>query len=236
MIYQTTGLPSQGKTLELARTGLKLLYRNRKWFKKTGKVRPIAYNFPINKKIIEEFGPEYFFRWYNEEANEVVPKLHDCDLLWDENSNALDSSQWQNLPIEMKVFLRHHAKRGVDIYATTQRWMSIDVNFRALVDELYVAHKLIGSARPSATKPPVKHPWGVIWLQEMEKESFEKDELKGAGFLSIFRFFFITKELCSFYDTTYEIPIPKPAPLKHIERSCEIDNCPYHSIPKISHV
>lgn len=235
MIFQTTGLPSQGKTLELSRTALKLLYRNKRWHKQTGTVRPIAHNFPINKKYIDLFGKEFFYRWYNEQTFEVLPTLHDCDLLWDENSNALDSGEWQNVPMETKVFLRHHAKRGVDIYATTQRWMSIAIQFRSLVDELYVAKKLIGSPRPSATKPPVKHPWGLIWLDEQKQEFFCEDKMVSAGILG-WRFMFITKDLCDFYDTTYEIPIPDPAPLKHIERHCPIPNCGYHSVPKVMHV
>lgn len=232
MIYVTTGLTSQGKTLELARTAYKLLKRNVKWRKKTGLARPIAHNFPISAEVIKEFGEEYFHRW---DDPEELPQLRECDILWDEVANHVDSSDWQNLSLDLKVFFRQHAKRGIDIYATTQRWGSINNNFRALVDELYVAHKLIGSRRPSATKPKVKHPWGIIWLDEQKQESFLKDKLETAGILG-WRFLFITKDLVNLYDTSYEVPNAKFAPLKHVERFCQVPNCPYHYSGKVTHI
>jgi hypothetical protein len=232
MIYMTTGLTSQGKTLELAKTAYKLLYRNRKWFKKTGIIRPIAPNFPIAQHIYDEFGNDFIQRWYDPEE---LPELRECDVLWDEVANGLDSANWQNVSMDIKSFLRQHAKRGIDIYGTTQRWGSVDLNFRSLVDEMFVAHKLIGSARPSATKPEVKFPWGIIWLDEQSQESFVEDKLKSVGFLG-WRIFFITKALCSLYDTRFEVPQAKFAPLKHIERFCKVPNCGYHKIPKIGHL
>lgn len=227
----TTGLTSQGKTLELAKTAYKLLERNRKWHKKTGNVRPIAPNFPISPEISKEFGEQFILRWYDPDE---LPQLRECDVLWDEVANGMDSANWQNVSLELKVFLRQHAKRGIDIYGTTQRWGSIDINFRSLVDEMFVAHKLIGSSRPSATKPEIKHPWGIIWLDEQEQSSFCEDKLKSAGILG-WRIFFITKALCNLYDTRYEVPQAKFPPLKHIERFCTSPNCSYHTIGKIIH-
>lgn len=232
MIYLTTGLTSQGKTLELARTAYKLLYRNRRWRKKTGKVRPLAHNFPLSDDVKKEFGSEFFIRW--NDPKELV-QLSECDVLWDEVANSLDSSQWQHVDLETKVFLRQHAKRGIDIYGTTQRWGSVDLNFRSLVDELFVAHKLIGSARPSATKPYIKHPWGIIWLDEQEQSSFLEDKLVSKGMLG-WRLLFITKTLCDFYDTRYEVPITKWPPLRHVEQFCQTPGCFHNTNPKISHI
>lgn len=231
MIYVTTGLTSQGKTLELARTAYKLLRRNIKWYEKTGKKRPLAHNFPINAELLKRHGG-FFHRWYEPEE---LPLLRECDVLWDEVANGMDSSNWQNVSMDLKVFLRQHAKRGIDIYCTTQRWGSIDINLRSLVDEMFVAHKVIGSPRPSATKPDIRHPWGIIWLEEQDQKSFLEDKLKSSGILG-WRIFLITKELVSLYDTRYEVPQAKFAPLKHIERFCEIPNCPHHAIPKVTHI
>lgn len=230
MIYLTTGLTSQGKTIELARTAYKLLYRNSKWFKRTGKLRQISVNFPISKEVWNEF-PGMIHRWY--EIQEL-PTLKECDILWDEVANGLESANWANLDNDIKVFLRQHAKRGIDIYGTTQRWGSVDISFRSLVDEMYVAHKIIGSRRPSATKPEVKHPWGIIWLDEQRQDSFVEDKLKSYGILG-WRLLFITKNLCNLYDTRYEVPQAKFSPLKHIERFCTDPNCSYHKIGKIIH-
>jgi hypothetical protein len=231
MIYLTTGLTSQGKTLELARTCYKLLYRNSKWYRKTGKIRQIAVNFPIAVEVYNEF-PGMIKRWY--EIQEL-PHLAECDVMWDEVANGMESSNWANLDSDIKVFLRQHAKRGIDIYGTTQRWGSVDISFRSLVDEMFVAHKLIGSRRPSATKPQVKSPWGIIWLEEMKQDSFVKDKLESAGMLG-WRCMFITKDLCNLYDTRYEVPQAKFSPLKHIERFCEVTNCGYHTVGKILHL
>lgn len=232
MIYLTTGLTSNGKTLELARTAYKLLYRNRKWEKKTGKIRPLAHNFPISEKVMQEFGQEYFIRW--NEPSELV-KLRECDVLWDEVANSMDSSQWQHVSLELKTFLRQHAKRGIDIYGTTQRWGSVDLNFRSLVDELFTAHKVIGSRRPSATKPEINFVWGIIWLEEMDQASFLEDKLKSIGMLG-WRMMFITRDICDFYDTLYEVPITKWPPLRHVEQFCEVPNCGYHTLPKVTHI
>lgn len=232
MIYLTTGLTSQGKTLELTRTAIKLLRRNKKWYDKTGKIRKLAPNFPISESLISRVGPEFFHRWYDPEE---LPFLHECDVLWDEVANGMDSNDWQNVPLELKVFLRQHAKRGIDIYGTTQRWGSVAISFRSLVDQLYVAHKIIGSARPSATKPEIKKPWGIVFLDEQKQESFLEDKLISCGVMG-YRFLFITKELCDFYDTKYEVPQAKFAPLKHIERFCTLENCPLHTIGKVTHV
>jgi len=236
MIYLTTGLTSNGKTLELARTAYKLAYRNMKWYKKTGLFRNIYHNFPITPEIIAEFvdknGNSMFKRWYDIKEFE---HMAEADILWDEVAVDMDSSNWQNVDHKVKTFLRHHAKRGIDIYGTTQRWGSVDLNFRSLVDEMFVAHKLIGSRRPSATKPAIKRPWGIIWLDEQVQESFLEDKLKSAGWLG-WRVLFITKALCDLYDTRYEVPKSENTPLKHIERYCEIPNCAYHAIPKTSHI
>jgi len=231
MIYLTTGLTSQGKTLELARTAFRLLYRNEKWFKKTGKLRQIAPNFPIAEAVHKAF-PGFIRRWH--EIQEL-PLLRECDILWDEVANGMESANWANLDSDIKVFLRQHAKRGIDIYGTTQRWKSVDISFRSLVDEMYVAHKIIGSRRPSATKPEIKRPWGLIWLEEMEQSSFVEDKLVSRGVLG-WRIMAITKRLCDLYDTRYEVPQAKFSPLKHVERFCTDENCEYHRVGKVIHV
>ena len=236
MIYLTTGLTSNGKTLELARTAYKLAYRNLKWYKKTGRFRNIYHNFPINQEAIKEFvnsaGESMFLRWYD--IAEFL-EMRECDILWDEVAVDMDSSNWANVDPEVKNFLRHHAKRGIDIYGTTQRWGSVDLNYRSIVDEMFVAHKILGSARPSATKPAVKHPWGIVWLDEQKQESFIKDKIESAGMLG-WRLMFITKDLCNLYDTKYEPKRSAWPPLRHQERFCPVPNCGYHQIGKISHI
>jgi len=235
MINIVCGQTGQGKTLYQSSEAIRILYRNWKWYKKTGVVRRIAHNFPISEKWYQEF-PGFLHRWNHLEE---LPELQECDIFWDEVSNGIDSNNWKDLGLDIKIFLRQHEKRGCDIYGTTQRWMSVDVNYRNLVSEMYVAKKIIGSRRPCATKPDVKHPWGIIWLEEMDPKTFASDEPKPVGGIlsKLFpKLLWIGRELCDFYDTRYEIAQGQYQPLKHIERYCTDPKCKNHTQPMIHHI
>ncbi len=68
----------------------------------------------------------------------------------------MDSTQWANMPLELKRWLQQHKKRGVGIIGNTQEFLMIDISMRRLVNNVYTLKKFLGSRDPSPTKPPVK--------------------------------------------------------------------------------
>lgn len=64
----------------------------------------------------------------------------------------------------------------------------------------------------------------------------DKKEFEGGGILGIFNplnYFFITKSICRVFDTGQKIERSAPAPLRHIQRVCERDDC---GVVKLQHV
>lgn len=213
MINLYTGNPGQGKSLILADICIGLLARNARWAKKNPNRRRVAVNFPIADWVHEEY-PGDIVQW---ESLDDLMKLHEVDVLWDEVANQLDSNDWANLSIHTKSWLRHHEKHGVDIYADTQNFMQVDVQFRRLVDQLYFIKKLIGSRRPAATKPAPSWVWGLIWIREVDKTTFSDTERKNIGTPD---WLWISKKLVSVYDTKHLVNPGLYPPLQHKERHC----------------
>lgn len=214
MIEIYTGKTGTGKSLTLAKKVFELLHRNERWLNKTGLKRRIISNVRFSHAL-EHLYPGYIEYWADPE--ELI--LYDnVDVIWDEIATNLDATQWEHVPLSVKAYLRQHRKRGVDIYGTTQRFGDIYNGIRSLTDFLWVCHKAIGSPSPAATKPEVKNPWGIIWLNEVDPVSFEKDVAaqKHLGF----KMFFIRHKYVDIYDTLQRIEPGRFPPLKHEERRC----------------
>lgn len=219
MITIYSGKPGSGKSLKLADVATSLLARNRRWQSRSGIVRPIASNIRFSAWLEREY--EGYIRYWNDPLELVT--LRDCDIIYDEIATHLDSTQWQNTPLEVKRFLQQHRKRGIDIYGSTQNFGMVDISMRRLTDVLHLCTKIMGSRNPAPTKPEVRFIWGLIWITELLPESFDKEkpEVKGHDWL------FITKKLCQVYDTTQEIQFGQQPALRHIERRCEHAWCDF---------
>lgn len=219
MIELVVGLPGQGKSLLSARTVLDLLVRNERWFKQSGIRRRIASNMPFAPFLMERF-PDRIVYW---KSLEEVSKLEDVDVIWDEVANQMDARNWLNLPENVKHWLRHHDKDGVEIYANTQHIEAVDVQFRRLVNRLLVVQKIVGSPRPSATKPPIRNVWGICMYRQHDPKTYSYtkdtgDEVKSAsGFPS---FFWISRKLVAVYDTRHKIFADSETVLRHITKRC----------------
>jgi hypothetical protein len=226
-IYINDGIPGSGKSLDLARIALQKLKLNKKRFEETGLLRLLASNMKFSDSIEEEFR-QYIFYWHDPEQ---LVKLRQCDVIWDEVATYLDSTQWANLPLEIKRWLQQHRKYGIDIYGTTQEFAMIDISMRRLVKALYHCVKIIGSADPSDTKSAVNNPWGLILIREVDRASFTSTAIDYKFVSIIPRMLFITKHLCSIYDTKQELVPGKYPPLRHITRKC--NECGFE---KVSHI
>jgi len=190
------GLPGNGKSLYTARRVLGLLKRNQKWFLKSGQKRQILSNLKFSPEFEKEAG-DFLKYWVS--VNEIT-KITDCDLVWDEIAAELDSRSFQTLSEELKRFLSQYDKRGVEIYANTQDYSIIDLRARMFVTRIARVSKVLGSRRPSPTRPPIKTLWGLIVVRDATVINANDASEKKFGFFPS-EFFFIEKELTDLYDT-----------------------------------
>jgi len=224
MIVVYVGLPGSGKSLRMAKIAVDILQRNKKYHKKSGIKRVVYSNIKFAPHIEELYG-EYIQYWSDPQ---LLVKARDVDVVWDEIATYLDSTQWQNVPLELKRWLQQHRKYGIDIYGTTQDFPMIDISMRRLTNAVFLMRKMFGSADKSATRPPVESPWGVILMREVDPDCFtdDKTDYKFIGT----DFFFIRKKLCDVYDTTQELTQGEYPPLRHIVRTCIDPECGFRKV------
>lgn len=220
-----SGLESSGKSLRLAMEAEILVNRNFRWFKKSGLIRPIYSNMKFSESF-EKFAKSKcvpLLYWQN--LDELI-SIENADVLMDEIGNYFDARMWTDLSLDVRRWLTQGAKCGVEIYGTAQDFAQVDKSFRRLINHLFHIRKLIGSPRPSATRPPVKKIWGICFVRELDPQGYDEDIVKVKSILpSIFT---IRRRFCDIFDTNQKILRSKPVPYKHIDKVCEDPNCEYH--------
>lgn len=190
------GLPGNGKSLYTARKAIRLLKRNQKWFIESGRKRQIASNLKFSPEFEKEAG-DFLKYWHSVDE---LTKFNDVDLIWDEIAAELDSRSFATLSDELKRFLSQYDKRGIEIYANTQDYSMIDLRARMFVTRIARVSKMIGSRRPSATRPQITKPWGLIVVRDATTIKANDASEKKFSILPT-EFFFIEKELTDLYDT-----------------------------------
>lgn len=226
------GLESSGKSLKLAMVVVDIVYRNSKWRKKSGKERPIISNLrftPAFVKFANSLGVQLHY-WEN--LDDLVT-CRDCDVIIDEVGNYFDSRMWQDLSLDVRKWLTQGAKVGIEIYGSAQDFAQVDKSFRRLTNSLYEITKIIGSPRPSATKPPVKRIWGLCMMRELDPRSYNEDKKKFAQAIVLPSLFTIKRKYCEIFDTTQKIERGRYPALRHEERTCEDPECGFHKIVHI---
>jgi len=221
------GLESSGKSLKLAMVAVDLVYRNASWFKRSGIVRPIATNLefsPFFNNLAEELGVPIVY-WHD--LDDLI-KLEHADVIIDEVGNYFDARLWSDLSLDVRRWLTQGAKSGIEIYGSAQDFAQVDKSFRRLCNELYEITKLVGSPRPSPTKPPVKRIWGLCMMRGLDPRAYNEDKKKFDSSMSIPGFFLIQKKYCEVFDTRQKIVRSAPPAFRHEERFCEDENCPLH--------
>jgi len=227
MITIYTGLPGSGKSLRTAKEILKVLKRNFGYWKKSGIKRELWSNIKISPALEEQY--EGFIKYW--EDPEMLVKLRDVDIVWDEIATYLDSTQYANTPLELKRWLQQHRKYGIDIYGNTQDFLMVDIAMRRLTNEVWYCRKMLGSRDKSATRPEVEKPWGLILIRELDSDSFasDKTEYRFSGW----EFLTIRKKYTDAFDTQQEIRPGKYPPLRHILRACADENCGFEKVVHI---
>lgn len=221
-----TGKESSGKSLKLAKVTKDLVYRNAKWKRESGITRPIASNLIFSKEF-ENYAKENeipIIYWSN--LDELI-SLRDCDIIIDEISNYFDARGWKELNLDVRRWMSQGAKCGIEMYTSAQDFAQVDIAFRRLINHLYKITKVIGSRRPSATRPPIKRIWGICAVTELDPLRFDEINDKFSQISTWPSLFFITKESCEIFDTKQEILKSKPLTYKHIERYCQDPKCSY---------
>jgi len=224
MIIMFTGLPGAGKSMETARVALDTLWRNHRYYQKTGIVRHLYSNLKFSEHVESVYGD--YIRYWTDTADLV--KLKDVDVFWDEMAAHLDATQWQNMSLELKRWLQQHRKLGIDIYGNSQDFAQVDKSARRLVGTLYHFTKLIGSRDISATRPAVQFVWGLIFMKSIDPQTY--DEMKSKQNAQGIGFRFIRKEYIQAFDTRQPVPVGKYPPLRHMERDCERSDCAVHKV------
>lgn len=214
-----SGLESSGKSLALAEEVDSIISRNGRWFKKTNVKRPIVSNLKFSVHVEERASDLNVPILYWENLEELV-QYADCDVIIDEIGNYFDSRKWADLPISIRKWLSQGAKTGIEMYGTAQDFAQVDKAFRRLTTDLYHITKIMGSRRPTPTKPPVRSIWGVCMKQTLNPRAYKEDDQKfdTSGFPW---FFFIRKKYCDMYDTRQKIEVGNLPPLRHVVQYCE---------------
>jgi len=242
MIVVFSGLPGAGKSLKLARTAIGLLYRNRalygkamtKWQKdilknpslKEPQPRILYTNLKFSNEVHDEF--DGFIEYWTAIAD--LLKFRDCDVLIDEIATYFDATQWQNMSLEVKRWLQQHRKFGVEIYGTAQDFAQADKSFRRLTSNLVYLTKIVGSRDISATKPNPKYVWGFVLVQTLDPVRYDEEKSKFQGLGAFPQFMWIRRDDVKVFDTRAEVKAGGYPPLRHIERDCELSDCPHHKV------
>jgi len=249
-----SGLESSGKSLKLSMVVSDLVWRNSKWlikqekdfanltkeqyfekYKRTSVVaRPIVSNLVFSKEFENWVQDELRIPIKYWEKLEELIEYENADVIWDEVGNYLDATKWALLSSDVKKWLTQGAKVGVEVYGSTQDFAQVDKAFRRLTNHLFHITKLIGSRRPSVTKPPVKRIWGMCWMREMNPASYREDnkEIKG-GFFDFGSLFLIEKKYCEIFDTTQKIKKENTLYLRHMHVKCSDPNCTFHAVKHV---
>lgn len=212
-----TGIESSGKSLMLARKAVEIVYRNSKWYKQTGIVRPIRSNMTFSNSfhnLAESLNvPIYYYR----NLDEIIYE-QECDVFIDEILKYFDARNWANLTIDAKHWLTQGAKTGVHVYGSAQDFSQVEKSFRILCNQVYVVTKIIGSRRPMKTSPPVKRVWGVCFIRAVDPKTFKGDSvnMETIGLPSLF---LIRKSDTEIFDTNAKVIPTDLPPLKKRRRS-----------------
>lgn len=214
-----TGLESSGKSLALAMKAEVILHRNAKWLKKSGIRRPIVSNIAFRDTFLakaQRLGIPVKI-WEN--LDDLIT-YRDCDVFIDELGTYFDSRNWASLSLDVRRWIAQGAKSGIEIYAAAQDFSQIDIAFRRLTNDVFHIIKLLGSPRPSATRPPVRFIWGLCVKWELDPRSFKAEQAEMKLRWIFPSFFFIRKYFCDLFDTTQFLKRSAAPAFKHYARVC----------------
>jgi len=208
-----------------------IVERNAAWYRKSGIARPVISNFTVSKDFHDYALSKGITISYWSDVHEL-PEVQGADLFIDEIGRYFDSRLYKDLSADVRGWLAQASKLGVEMYTAAQDFAQIDITYRRLTNHLYQITKLIGSPRPTNTRPPVKRIWGICVERELDPVAYDEDSKKFASD-GLPGFFFIERKYCDVFDTTQRFRRSAPLPYEHVKRSCKMPGCTF---VKVSHV
>lgn len=215
-----SGLESSGKSLKLAKVVQALVLRNSNWYKQTEIVRPIYSNLEFSEDFFQYAKSVNVPIYYWKNLDDLV-LLENCDVIMDEVGNYFDARGWENLSLDVRRWLTQGAKTGIEIYGTAQDLAQVDKSFRRLVNHLYNIVKVIGSPRPSPTRPPVKKIWGICIVRHLDPRNYDEEKTKFKALDLIPDIMYIKRKDCEIFNTNQKIVKSLPPKYKHETRYCD---------------
>jgi len=199
----------------------------------SGTTRPIYSNLKFSDTFFEHVTKELKIPiYYWEDLNDLI-KIEGADVICDEVGNYFDSRGWADISLDVRRWLTQGAKTGVEFYGSAQDFAQVDKSFRRLCNELYEISKLIGSPRPTNTRPPVKRIWGICTVRQLDPNGYNEDKKKFDSSSILPSLLIIQKKYCEIFDTTQKIKRSKYPLLRHEDRYCELPNCTFHKVVHI---
>jgi len=210
------GDKGQGKSYMLMKLLRKTLRRNFVWHTRK--------NLPLRKvAVMETLGLSEDFKhyWQNyltffREIDDLKD-LRECDVFVDDISMRLDSRSWEMLTQGAREWLYGSERLGCDLYFTAQKFSRVEITFRLLTDAVFMCTKGLGSKRPSATKPAVKHVWGFVHTLKIPKAEYQAEgfnqDLYHGGFPH-----WLSRKIIECYDHTNISLSEGYPPLQCVER------------------
>lgn len=229
----TYGKPGNCKSLDQARVALDLLnkyYAVEKKYPQLPK-RSLWSNQKFSENIEKKELGKHLFYW---ESPFQLKDLRDVDILWDEIANHLPADCWADTPRWLRALFAQHRKRGIRIFANTQDYKAVDINYRRMCTGAYYVKKITGSRDISATLPPVKFIWGLYYKIPFDPIDVENEKDTRTLLNRFYDLQPFTKLMClhliksryvKAYDTTQSIPEYMPNTLDHIELKCKDPTC-----------
>lgn len=135
--------------------------------------------------------------------------LHNADVFWDEIADDIPREKWNELPEDLKQVFSHARKRGVRIFANTQKYEMVAIDFRRQCDEAVWLVKIIGSRDIDVSLPDVKHVWVLQMASHFDPLDMENEnDPRGLAQLRQGwpKFHFYTSRDVSVFDTQWEVP------------------------------
>jgi len=142
-------------------------------------------------------------------------------LFIDEMEVFLDSRKYADLPIHVRRWFAQADKNGVEIYGTAQNYMQIDVSFRRLCKEIVFCSKLVGTRRPSKSRPSPSSHWGLFYrlnCTRVYKDGQNEPIIEMGSRLFDWELSFYSDEKFKINDTNMGVTEVQYPPLRKIQR------------------
>lgn len=245
-IYFTVARPGRGKSVDNARITRALLFgeypaRRRKYPEL--KERYILNNNELAldlKKRLQKPEDFIFYRsgydlkfchrkncWIKDDEEFGGHPIHDCDVFIDEIANFCPAENWATTPLWMRDIFSQHRKLGLRIFANSQDYNGVDINFRRMVKHAYFVDIMFKSRDLSASLPPPRWIHGLVVKREIPVEQLEElgatserleEKLSMWGWPA--DWYFLTRRLVSSFDSYYRVPRWRSVLMEEIIQTC----------------